>query len=327
MLQLVTGYWVSQAIGVVARLAVPDQLADGPRSSDELAHAVGAQPGALFRVLRMLASIGVFEESTPGVFALTPLGDTLRGDTPGSVRDFAIAETAFGHWQPWGRLLESVRTGQPQAREALGIELWQWYGEHPEEAAFFSGAMGNLAALAASELLRVYDFTSAHTVVDVGGAYGELLATVLETRPHVRGVLFDLPHVIADAQPAIAARGLTDRCELVGGDFFKAVPPGADVHILKQILHDWSDDEAIRLLCQCRDALVPGGRLLIVEMVVPADNRPSAVQPMDINMLVMLGGRERTADEFQTVLGAAGFQLEQLIPTLSPFSVLMATRN
>ncbi len=327
MLQLVTGYWVSQAVGVVARLAVPDQLAGGPRSSDELARAVGVQPGALFRVLRMLASIGVFEESTPGVFALTPLGDTLRSDTPGSVRDFAIAETAFGHWQPWGRLLESVRTGQPQACEALGIELWQWYGENPEEAAFFSGAMGNLAALAASELLRVYDFTSAHTVVDVGGAFGELLATILEAHPHVRGVLFDLPYVIADAQPAIAARGLTDRCELVGGDFFEMVPPGADVHVLKQILHDWSDDEAIRLLRQCRDALAPGGKLLIVEMVVPADNRPSAVQPMDLNMLVMLGGRERTADEFQKVLGAAGFQLEQVIPTHSPFSVLTATRN
>jgi SAM-dependent methyltransferase len=327
MLQLATGHWVSQAVGVVARLGVPDQLADGPRSSDELARAVGAQPGALFRVLRMLASIGVFEESARGVFALTPLGETLRSDTPGSVRDFAIAETAFGHWQPWGRLLESVSTGQPQAREALGIELWQWYGEHPEEAAFFSRAMGNLAALAASELLRVYDFTSAQIVVDVGGAYGELLATVLETHPQVRGVLFDLPHVIADAHSAIGARGLTDRCELVSGDFFEAVPPGADVHILKQILHDWSDDEAIRLLRQCRDALAPGGRLLIVEMVVPADNRPSAVQPMDLNMLVMLGGRERTADEFQKVLWAAGFQLEQVISTHSPFSVLTATRN
>jgi hypothetical protein len=327
MLQLVTGYWVSQAIGVVARLGVPDQIADGPRSSDELARAVGVQPDALFRVLRMLASIGVFEEPARGVFALTPLGDTLRSDTPGSVRDFAIAETAFGHWQPWGRLLESVRTGQPQAHEALGIELWQWYSEYPEEAAFFSRAMGNLSALAASELLRVYDFTSAHTVVDVGGAYGELLATVLEAHPQLRGVLFDLPYVIADAQPAIAARGLTDRCELVSGDFFEGVPAGGDVYLLKQILHDWSDDEAIRLLRRCHHALAPGGKLLIVEMVVPADNRPSAVQPMDLNMLVMLGGRERTAEEFQRLLGAAGFQLERVISTHSPFSVLIATRD
>jgi len=325
MLQIITGYWVSQAVGVAARLGVADQLAAGPRGSDELADAVGAHAPSLHRLLRMLASIGVLAEPAPGRYALTPLGETLRSDAPGSLRDFAIAETAFGHWQPWGRLLESVRTGQPQPRAALGIELWEWYGQNPEEATFFSRAMGNLAALAAGELLRVFDFSTVRTVVDLGGAYGELVGTVLAAHPQVHGVLFDLPHVIAGAGPQIAARGLGERCELVGGDFFERVPPG-DVHILKQILHDWDDDQAARLLRRCHEALSPGGTLLIVEMVLPADNRPSPVQPMDLNMLVMLGGRERSAEEFERLLGSAGFRVERIAATHSPFSVIEATR-
>lgn len=326
MLQLITGYWVSQAVGVVARLGVPDHLAAGPRGSDDLARAVGAHPQALYRVLRTLASIGVFCQPDPGVFGLTPLGETLRSDTPGSVRDFAIAETAYGHWQPWGRFLDSVKTGKPMSREALGIELWQWYGENPEEAEFFSRAMGNLSALAASELVRVYDCATARTIVDVGGAHGILLAAALRANPNARGILFDLPHVIATAAEAVAAQGIAERCELVGGDFFDAMPAGADLHLLKQIVHDWDDEHAARLLTNCHRALAPGGKLLLVEMVLPPDNRPSAVQPMDLNMLAMLGGRERTEAEYRGLLDGAGFRLERVIPTHSPFSVIEATR-
>lgn len=324
MLQLITGYWVSQAIGVVARLGVPDRIAQAPRSSDEIAAAVGAEPRALYRVLRMLASVGVLNESAGGAFSLTPLGETLRADVPGSVRDFAIAETAYGHWQPWGLLLESVRSGRPMSRQALGIELWEWYGQNPEEATYFSRAMGNLAALAASELLRVVDFSSARTVADVGGAHGVLLSAILRAHPGAHGILFDLPHVIESATPAIAAQDVAGRCQLVGGDFFESVPAGADVQVLKQILHDWDDERATAILASCRRALAPGGRLLLLEMVLPPDNRPSAVQPMDINMLVMLGGRERTEAEYGGLLAAAGFRLERVIATHSPFSVLEA---
>jgi len=326
MFQLITGYWASQAVGVAARLGVADQLADGSRSSDDLARAVGADSQALYRVLRMLASIGVFRETAPGSFALTPLGETLRTDAPGSMRYFAIAETAFGHWAPWGRLLDSVQTGRPMAREALGEELWQWYGKNPEEAGFFSAAMGNLSALAASELVRVYDCATVRTVADVGGAHGVLLAAILDANPAARGVLFDLPHVIATAGEVIAARGLTDRCELVSGDFFAAVPGGADLHILKQIVHDWDDEHATRLLATCHRALTPAGKLLLIEMVVPPDNRPSPAQPMDLNMLVLLGGRERTAEEYRSLLEGAGFRMERIIPTQSPFSIVEATR-
>jgi SAM-dependent methyltransferase len=327
MFQLITGYWASQAVGVAARLGVADHLTAGPRRSDDLARAVGAHPQSLYRVLRMLASIGVFREVAPGSFALAPLGETLRTDAPGSMRFFAIAETAFGHWAPWGRLFDSVRTGRPMARETLGEELWQWYGENPEEAGFFSAAMGNLSALAASELVRVYDCSTAGTVVDVGGAHGVLLAAVLEGNPAARGILFDLPHVIATAGEVIETRGLADRCELVGGDFFDAVPGGADLHILKQIVHDWDDEHARQLLTNCHRALAPAGKLLLVEMVVPPDNRPSPAQPMDLNMLVLLGGRERTAAEYGSLLGDVGFRMERIIPTHSPFSIVEATRR
>lgn len=326
MMGLITGYWVSQAVGVVALLGVADQLGEGPRGSDELARAVGADPQALYRVLRLLASLGVFAEVAPDSFALTPLGETLRSDAPGSVRNFAITETAPGHWLPWGRLHESVRSGRPMAREALGMELFDWYAQNPEEAGFFNAAMGNLSALAASELVRVYDFSAVRTVADVGGAHGVLLTAVLRANPAARGILFDLPHVIATAGDAVAAEGLSQRCELVSGDFFEAVPEGADLHLLKQIVHDWDDERATRLLQNCHRALSPAGKLLLVEMVIPPKNQPSPAQAMDLNMMVLLGGRERTEEDYQRLFQAAGFRLERVIPTHSPFSVIEATR-
>jgi SAM-dependent methyltransferase len=326
MMNLITGYWVSQAVGVIARLGVADQLGAHPRGSDELARAVGADRQALYRVLRLLASLGVFAEPTPGCFALTSLGETLRSDSPGSVRNFAITETAPGHWLPWGRLHDSVRTGQPMARQALGMELFDWYAQNAEEAAYFNAAMGNLSTLVATELVRIYDFSSVQTVADVGGAHGVLLMAILRANPAGRGILFDLPHVIATAGEAIAAAGFRDRCQLVSGDFFEAVPEGADLHLLKQIVHDWNDEQATRLLQNCHRALAPAGKLLLVEMVIPSDNRPSPAQAMDLNMLVILGGQERTKEQFERLFQATGFRLDRIIPTHSPFNVIEATR-
>lgn len=326
MMKLITGYWVSQAIGTVALLGVADHLAQGPRQCEELAGAVEADPQALYRVLRLLASLGVFAEPAPGLFELTPLGETLRSDSPGSVRNFAITETAPGHWLPWGLLAESVRTGQPMARQALGMEIFEWYAKNPDEAGYFSAAMGNLSALAAGELVRVYDFSAVRTVADIGGAHGVMVSAVLQANPAARGILFDLPHVIDTAGDVIATAGLSERCELVSGDFFEAVPSGADLHILKQIVHDWNDEQATRLLRNCHQALAPGGKLLLVEMVIPPDNRPSPAQAMDLNMLVVLGGQERTGEQFTGLCDAAGFRLERIIATHSPFSVIEATR-
>ena len=326
IMSLITGYWVSQAIGVIARLGVADQLGAHARGSDELAQAVGADPHALYRVLRLLASVGVFAEPTPGSFALTPLSKTLRSDSANSVRNFAITETAPGHWLPWGRLHDSVRTGQPMARQALGMKLFEWYAQNAEEAGYFNAAMGNLSTLTASELVRVYDFSSVRTVADVGGGHGALLMAVLRANPAARGILFDLPHLIATAGSAIATVGLQERCQLVSGDFFEAVPEGADLHLLKQIVHDWNDERATRLLQNCHRALAPKGKLLLVEMVIPPDNQPSLAQAMDLNMLVMLGGQERTKEQFGRLMQAADFRLDRIISTHSPFDVIEATR-
>jgi O-methyltransferase domain/Dimerisation domain len=326
MLQIITGYWISQAIGTAARLGVSDQLADGPRNSSDVAKAVGADPVNLFRLMRMLASIGVFTMDKQERFGLTPLGGTLRSGVPGSLRDFAVAETSPGHWLPWGKMYKAIKTGKPMCNPALGMELFDWYSKNPEEGAYFNGAMGNLSAAVSGEVTRIYDFANVQKVVDVGGSHGILLAAILKANPQVRGILFDLPHVTATARESLDTQGIGERCEVVTGDFFESVPPGADLHVLKQIIHDWSDSECTTILRNCHQALNPNGKLLLVEMVIPPDNSPSMAQVMDLNMLVLLTGRERTESEYQTLLAAGGFKLERVIPTHSPFSVIEALR-
>jgi len=326
MLQIITGYWISQAVGTAARLDVPDQLANGPRKSSEVAKAVGADPPALFRLMRMLASIGVFTMDEQGRFGLTPLGDTLRSDVPGSVKNFAVAETTPGHWQPWGKMYEAIKTGEPMCKPSLGVELWDWYSKNPEEGEYFNRAMGDLSAAVADEVIRIYDFAGFQKVVDVGGAHGILLAAILKANPKMRGILFDLPRVTATASKSLETQGIAQRCEVVTGDFLESVPPGADIHVLKQVIHDWSDEECTTILRNCHEALQPKGKLLLVEMVIPPDNSPSMAQAMDLNMLVLLTGRERTEAEYRDLLAAGGFEMERVMPTHSPFSVIEALR-
>ncbi len=325
MMGLITGYWRSQAVGVAAKLAIADRLGDGPKKVATLAGETGVHEAALYRLLRGLASFGVFAETAPRTFGLTPLAGTLLSNVPGSMRDFAIAETAPGHWLPWGSLDAAVRTGERATPAALGCEIFEWYRKHSAEGAAFSGAMGNLSALAAQEVGRVLALPEQATVVDVGGAHGTLLAGVLEANPAARGVLTDLPHVIADAPRALAALGIADRVEAVAGDFFQAVPEG-DVYLLKQVLHDWNDDQCVALLRNCARAMRPGGKVVVVEMVVPEDGSPSLAQIMDLNMLVMLPGRERTATEFSALFEAAGLSAAKVTPTHSPFSLVEARR-
>jgi hypothetical protein len=324
MLKLAMGYWVSQACAEVARLGVADRLAGGARSSDDLAREVGANPDALYRLLRCCASVDVLTEQSGRRFALTPVGETLRSGGPGSLRDFLIAETAPGHWLPWGRLHEAVMEGQPQTTATLGCDIFTFYSRNPDEAAPFNRAMANLSALVAGEVAAVFDFSPYTTVNDVGGGHGALLATIVGKFPHARGVLLDLPHAIAEARPLFADRGLAPRCELVAGDFFQRVP-AADVYLLKAILHDWDDARATQILKTCRASAAPGAKVLIVEMVVPSDGASSFAQLMDLNMLVMLTGRERTAGEYGALLQASGFRYDRLIPTHTPYAIIEAT--
>ena len=325
MFQHITAYWVTQLMGTAARLGVADHLESGPMQVNELAAKVGADPRALYRALRACTAVGVFVEQPGETFANNALSQTLRSNVPGSMRDFAIVQASPGHWRPWELLTQAVKTGKSTAVEALGSELWDWYGSHPEESATFSGAMDNLAAQVAAEVTKAIDFSGVGRVVDVGGASGTLVNAVLRAFPKTKGVLLDLPHVVEPVKKTLAALGLAERCEAVAGDFFKAVPHG-DVMLLKQILHDWNDEQCITLLRNCAESLPKGGRVLVVEMVISEDGRPSPAHLMDVNMLVLLPGKERTATEYGKLFAAAGLKLERVHATHSPFSIVEAIK-
>jgi len=325
MFQMITGYWVSQLVGALAELGVVDDLAARPRTSAELAREKGCEPHAIERVLRAATAIGVTTRDEQGRFSPTQLGDTLRSDVPGSMRDMAIAQTSPGHWMPWGRFREAVRTGTRQTPAALGMEIFEHYAKAPREAAAFSGAMKNLAALVASEVARVIETSGKKRVVDVGGANGTLLAAVLAANPQLSGVLLDLPHVADGARAALDGASVGARCEVVSGDFLKNVP-SADLYLLKQVLHDWDDEQCKTILANCAKGLAAGGSIAVVEMVIPDDLRPSPAQLMDLNMLVMLPGRERTQREYTELFASAGLELQRCIETHSPFQILVATR-
>ena len=326
MFRMITGYWVSQIIGVAAKLGIAEHLHGGAKSADELARLTNSDPSALFRVLRAAASVGVFDLGADGRFSLTPLGETLVSHAAGSMREMAIMQTSNGHWLPWGRLEDAVRTGTPQAVTALGCELFEHYAKSPEEAAAFTGAMGNFSALVASEVAAHVDTSGMTRAVDIGGAEGTLIAALLGRNPSLTGIVFDLPHVTAIATAKLDAQGLLRRCEVVAGNFFKSVP-SADLYVLKQILHDWNDEQAATILRNCAQSMTPRGRMAIVEMVIPDDGSPTLAQLMDVNMLAILPGRERTQAEYTALLNVAGLRFERLVPTHSPFQILEAARS
>jgi len=326
MFRMITGYWVSQIIGVAAKLGIAEHLHGGAKSADELARLTHSEPSALFRVLRAAASVGVFHLNADDRFSLTPLGETLRSAVPGSMREMAIMQISKGHWLPWGRLEDAVRTGKPQAVATLGCEIFEHYAKNPEEAAAFTGAMGNLSAIVASEVAAHVDTSGLTRAVDIGGAEGTLIAALLGKNPSLEGIVFDLPHVTASAKAKLEAQGLLGRCEVVAGDFFKSVP-SADLYVLKQILHDWNDEQATTILRNCAQSMTSRGRMAIVEMVIPDDGAPTPAQLMDVNMLAILPGRERTQAEYTALLEGVGLRVERLVPTHSPFQILEATRS
>lgn len=325
LLHMVTGCWTSQALSVAATLGIADLLQEGPQSCTRLAEATQTHAGALYRVLRALASVGVFAEDEAGCFRLTPLAEPLRTDAPGSLRAFAIMLGAPEHWRAWEGVLHSVRTGQPAFDQVFGIPLFEYFPTHPEAARIFDDAMTSRSSQENTAIIAAYDFAAARTVVDVGGGQGTLLATILQVYPHVRGVLFDLPHVIAPARTRMESTGQTARCECVAGDFFAAVPAGGDCYLLKKVIHDWDDARAQRILTNCRTAIAGTGRLLLMEPLIPPGNEASFNKWLDLLMLVWnAGGRERTEREHQGLLASAGFHLSRIIPTNAGLSILEA---
>ena len=323
LLQMMTGYWVSQAVYVAAKLGVADLLAARPRPVEELAAATQADAPSLHRVLRALASVGVFTEASPGVFALTPLAALLRSDTPQSMQALAIMY-AEEQYRAWGDLLHSVRTGGTAFERQFGTSYFAYLAEHPDANEVFNKAMTGWTAQLTGAVLDAYDFSLFKTVVDVGGSYGTLLAAILRSNPASRGILFDQPHVVATAGQQLAGAGVADRCSTVGGDFFIDVPAGGDAYVLAQILHDWDDDRSVAILRQCRRAIPTHGRLLVIELVLPTGEEPSFGKWLDLHMLVLVGARERTATEYDALFRRAGFSLLRVVPTSAGPSLVEA---
>lgn len=321
---LVNGYQISQALAVAATLGLSDHLADGPRTTGELAATTGTDEPSLRRLLRALGALGVYERRDDGRFALTELGATLRSDVPGSVAPWARYVGRPYYWRAWAALEHSVRTGGNAFAALHGTSIWEYRADRPEEERIFDAAMTGQSAVVATAVVEAYDFGRAARVVDVGGGRGLLLAVVLRRHPALRGVLFDQPAVVAGAGEVLSRNGVADRCETVGGSFFEAVPEGGDVYLLKSVIHDWPDEESVAILSVCRRSVPPHGRLLLVEQLLEEGPDPVRTAFSDLNMLVGPGGRERTRTEYGTLLAAAGFRLKRALPTGSDSFVLEA---
>ena len=323
MMQLLTGKWVSASISVVAELGIADLLAKGDQTAEELAAAVSVHADSLYRVLRALASVGVFAETEGRRFTLTPLATCLRGDAPDSMKQFARFVAMPGASAAWGELMHCVQTGQSGLQKAFGLpNPFEYFKTHHDEAAIFDGAMTDNSRQSAPAVAQAYDFGRFRQLVDVAGGRGLLLGTILQQYPDLRGVLFDLPPVIAGAHQTLASFGLNGRCQTVDGNFFEAVPEGADAYMLKHIIHDWNDERSAAILRNIRKAMDGSGRLLIVEVVIAPGNEPSFGKLLDLEMMVIPGGRERTSDEYRDLFAAAGFELAGIHPTAAPASVI-----
>jgi len=324
MLERIAAYWQSQLVFVAAKLGIADVLVAGPLTVDEIAARVGAHPPYLKRVLRALASVGIFASDPHGRFHLTRLAQTLRSDHPESLRNFALMLVDDYNWSAWGALEHSVRTGTSAFEHVHGAPAFLWMREHPEKEKMFSASMASLSAVENAAVARAYAFAKLRKVVDVGGAHGHLLAAILRSYIKVRGVLFDQPPVIEEAGRTgfISAADVAGRCEAVGGDFFESVPAGADAYVLKYIIHDWDDEKGVRILQNCRKAMAAEGRVLVVDHVVAAGNKFDWGKLIDINMMVMMGSKERTKDEFRQLFARAGLRLKRVIRTASSLSIL-----
>ena len=322
--QMITATWTVQSIYLAASLGIADLLKDGPKSVNELAHATDSQAPYLYRVLRALASVGVFIEISPHQFALTEMAQYLRSDIPGSLRYISMMSSDQWHWNSLGDILHVVKTGQPAMQHLYQVDnTFEYLSQNPTSGAIFNNAMTGWSKTAHIAVVDAYDFSGVNKIVDVAGGHGTLIAAILAANPKMEGVLFDVPHVVADARNLLDREGVIDRCKIVGGDFFEAVPFGGNAYIMSHIVHDWGDEDCIKFLRNIRQSIAENGRLLVVEMVIPSGNTPHFGKLMDICMMTMYSaGRERTEAEYRQLFQAAGFRLTQIIPTASPMSVI-----
>jgi hypothetical protein len=332
LLNLATSFRFSQALYVAARLGVADLLADAPKSADELATATGAHAPSLARLLRTLAAYDVLAEPARGRFALAPMGVYLRADHPQSVRDAVLSFVGEDAWRSWGELLRCVQTGESATSHLFGAPtVFEYYAQRPELNALMNAGFAANGRVRADAVVAAYDFSTSGTLVDVGGGRGQLITTILRAHPHLRGVLFDQPHVVESAGSLVEGAGVADRLQIVAGDMFTEIPAGGDTYLLMNIIHDWDDARSRAILKNCHRAMKPQTTLLLIEQMLPSAIVPSATTQSqtlaDLNMLVRTGGQERTEEEFRVLLSAAGFDLVSVIPTQTAHSVIKGERR
>ena len=324
IIQMATGCWLSRLVFTAANIGLADHLAGGAKSAANLAGPTGMDPRSLHRFMRTLASFGILSQGSDDTFALTPLGDTLRRDAPGAARSTVLTMAGPWMWKAWEDFQYSLETGKTSMEKVFGMPLFDYLGQHPDEATQFSEAMVGIHGAEPPAVAEAYDFSTFGTIVDVGGATGNMLAAILGKYPQPRGVLFDRPHVVTEAPALLRAHGVESRVSIEHGNFFEHVPPGGDAYILSHIIHDWNPDQCRTILGNCRKAMTQGSKLLIVEFVLPEGNTPHFGKLADMVMLAIPGGEERTADEYGTLLAAAGFTMTRVVPTASAVSVVEA---
>jgi hypothetical protein len=324
LVQMFAGSWVAVAVYTAAKLGIADHLAGGARSAVELAPPLGAHAPTLHRFMRTLAGLGILTEGDGQRFALTPLGEGLQTGAPGAARSTLLAFGGVTFARTWEEIFYSLETGKPAFEKMWGMPIFDYFAQHPEAASLFSEAMVGFHGSEPPTVAEAYDFSSMQTVVDVGGATGNMLAALLSRHPGLRGVLYDMPHVVRDAPALLKSRGVESRVAIESGSFFERVPAGGDAYVLSHIIHDWSEAQCLTILGHCRRAIGPDGRLLIVETVLPEGDTPHQGKLQDLVMLVFPGGQERTEAEYAELLVKANFRLRRVVPTTSVVSIVEA---
>jgi hypothetical protein len=325
-MQLATGYMAPACLYATAKLSIADFISTGPKTASEMAHASGVNESALYRILRALASIGVFRETAPRTFANTPASELLRKDVPGSQRDTILFLSDPLHFRVFGELMHSVETGGTAFTKVTGLTSSEFFAQNSDENHAFNAAMTSISANFVRSVLEGYDFGNSGTLADIGGGHGMTLMMILQKHRGLRGIVFDLPHVVAGAKSTITGAGLESRCDIAGGDFFQSVPP-ADGYVMKSIIHDWDDEHAIKILKNCAAAMrAKDGKIILIELVINPGNHPELGKWIDLEMLAIASGRERTESEYAELFGKAGLRLLRVVRTPAPASVVEAVK-
>jgi hypothetical protein len=321
IMHMAMGAMITPALGVAAKLGIADLLNDGPKSIDEIAAATETHAPSIYRILRTLASGGVFRETENRTFENTDRSDVLRGGVPGSLKYAVIFMSEPWHFNAWSNMMHSAKTGETAWKKTYGVEVFDWFAANPSESEIFNRAMTDMSGAVVQAVAEAYDFSGIQTLADIAGGHGLLLSQILAANPDLKGILFDIDHVIAGAPAMLEREGVADRVKTVSGDFFVEVP-AADAYIMKHIIHDWDDERSIRIMQCIHRAMIGDGKLLLVEMVVPEGNTPHPSKLLDLEMLTLPGGLERTEAEYADLFARAGFRLSRIVPTKSPFSVI-----